>query len=120
MMQAISLCIDINQRGNNNAPYSIDAPEQGLTLNNEKEELDGIVASSNTNVEHGQMCPDEHEDGALIRNDTSDGMEVDVISEEEDSSSMMTRTYSSPSNTAEDVILNAQRWKTTVQQLEMR
>ncbi|WOL01399.1 hypothetical protein Cni_G10115 [Canna indica] len=96
------LCIDINERGNNSAPYSIDAPEQGLTLNNEKEELDGIVASSTTNVEHGQMCPDEHEDGALIRNDTSDGMEVDVISEDEDSSSMMTGTYSSPSNTAED------------------
>lgn len=59
------LRIDIHKRDNDRDSCAVDVPEQGLALNNEKAELDEIMASSMSYDEHGQMHPDEFEDVSL-------------------------------------------------------
>ncbi|XP_009415107.2 probable ubiquitin-like-specific protease 2B isoform X2 [Musa acuminata AAA Group] len=56
------LRIDMHNRDNGRDPCAVDVPEQGLALNNEKAELDEIMASSTSYDEHDQMHPDEFED----------------------------------------------------------
>ncbi|URE25654.1 Ulp1 protease family, C-terminal catalytic domain [Musa troglodytarum] len=87
------LRIDMHKRDNDRDSYAVDVPEQGLALNYEKAELDEIMASSTSYDEHGQMHPDEFEDG----------MVVDVTSDDEESLFLISGSESSAaSDSGED------------------
>ncbi|URE25652.1 Ulp1 protease family, C-terminal catalytic domain [Musa troglodytarum] len=83
----------MHKRDNDRDSYAVDVPEQGLALNYEKAELDEIMASSTSYDEHGQMHPDEFEDG----------MVVDVTSDDEESLFLISGSESSAaSDSGED------------------
>ncbi|XP_064986288.1 probable ubiquitin-like-specific protease 2B isoform X2 [Musa acuminata AAA Group] len=118
------ICVDMHERDNDTGSYAIDGPEQGLALGDEKAELDEIMSSSTKYDEHDQIFPDNFEDENLTRKDTkavgdsvlqnpignkhfldfpADGMAVDVVSEDEESWSLMSGSESSTaSDTPED------------------
>lgn len=68
LKQDVTGILCMHERDDENGFYAIDLPEQSHPLSNEKIQLDEIIASSTSYVEHGQLCQNEFEDATLNRN----------------------------------------------------
>ncbi|XP_042434075.1 probable ubiquitin-like-specific protease 2B isoform X2 [Zingiber officinale] len=122
LKQDVSGILCMHGRDDENGFYAIDLPEQSHHLSNEKIQLDEIIASSTSYVEHGQLCQNEFEEATLntncdlaIGNSTNPtrGMNVDMIAEDEERWSVMTASQSSISSdsTEEEGCLDSDEFK---------
>ncbi|XP_074587123.1 putative ubiquitin-like-specific protease 2A [Curcuma longa] len=122
LKQDVTGILCMHERDDENGFYAIDLPEQSHPLSNEKIQLDEIIASSTSYVEHGQLCQNEFEDATLNRNcdqaignstNPTRGIIVDMISEDEERWSVMTASQSSISSdtTEEEGCLESEEFK---------